>query len=80
MDFCDQEGLDPSKSESQLIYLDWELRNQEKRAFRELMKTDTPYDSLTFSRNTMKDLVKLTLNECQRPRKYTTNCHEGLNK
>lgn len=46
MDFCDQEGLDPSKSESQLIYLDWELRNQEKRAFRELMKTDTPYDSV----------------------------------
>lgn len=45
MDFCNQEGLDPSKAESQLIYLDWELRNREKKAFNELMKTDTPYDS-----------------------------------
>ena len=44
-EFCESEGLDPSEAESQLIYLDWELRTREKRAFKELMKTDTPYDS-----------------------------------
>jgi hypothetical protein len=44
-EFCESEGLDPSEAESQLIYLDWELRTREKRAYKELMKTDTPYDS-----------------------------------
>jgi len=43
--FCEENGLDSTSVEGQLIYLDWELKTHEKRARIELMKTETPYDS-----------------------------------
>ena len=43
--FCEDEDLDSASVEGQLIYLDWELKTHERRAFKELMITTTPYDS-----------------------------------
>jgi len=43
--WCLDNKLDPNTMEAQLQYLTWELNNTEKRAKRELFKTDNPTDS-----------------------------------
>lgn len=43
--YASNKKLDPYEIESQLDYLDFELKNSEKNAYNKLKQTNTPYDS-----------------------------------
>ncbi len=44
-EFCKNNSLNPNTFEAQLTYLDWELKNTEKKAYKKLIEAKTPYDS-----------------------------------